>query len=112
MWLSYRVECWWYRRGDPEITLNRTPVLWGNLASNAVFFVLLAVTPHPSPMRLRWLHSLQPELTILTGAACAAVYLAAFVIPFLRRRHKLPERSPEVARIPAAADTVATVAMP
>ena len=106
VWLSYRVECWWYRRSDPAVTLNRLPVLWGNLASNLVFFVLLAVTPHPSPSRLRWLHSLQPELTILTGAACAATYVAAFVIPMVFRNRGCPNP----ASIAPAAEQAAPVA--
>jgi uncharacterized membrane protein len=87
IWMSYRVEAWWYARGRHERTaLQRGPILWGNLASNGMFFLIALLTPTPSSVRLRQLHEREPWMTIVTYAACAVIYGAAFVLPYVSGR--------------------------
>jgi hypothetical protein len=95
IWLSYRVEHRCYDK--PFLTggaaARRAPIFWGNVVSNLVFLVILIVTPHPSVLRLRWLHSLEPWLTICTATACAAVYAGAFRILAVSRNRESARRA-------------------
>jgi hypothetical protein len=93
IWVSYRVEYWCY--DNPLLTggpaPRRAPIFWGNFVSNVVFFVLIALTPEPSVWRLRWLHSLEPWLTLTTAVGCACVYATSFLFPAAHRKSRMLE---------------------
>ena len=112
IWLSYRVE---YRCYDKAfltggVAPRRAPIVWGNVVSNVVFLIILILTPAPSVWRLRWLHSLEPWLTICTATACAAVYAGAFWILASHRKRALAQSQAETPQDAAHRITSAVMA--